>query len=116
MRPLDKKSVNNLKSYIFSDGILFVGPRNLCIRFKKFCVENGVSVNHTDVFPIPASNTADVDTMDLDKFASSYSYSYGKIFTDHCEAICSTGYSLFVDDFQVFTLFICYVYSFSTKK
>ena len=60
-----------------------------------------MSVHHTDVFPIPASNTADVDTMDLDKFAPSGPSPQHKIFTNHCEAICSTGYSLFVDDFQV---------------
>ena len=71
-----------------------------------------MSVNHTDVFPIPASNTADVDTMDLDMFAPAGKYNDSvkqkqtKIFTDHCEAICSTGYSLFVDDFQVFTLYL----------
>ena len=93
------------KCCIFSDGILFVGPRNLCIRFKKFCVENGLSVNHTDVFPIPASNTDDVDLMDLDKFAPGDS-----IFTNHCEAILSTGYSLFVDDFQVTSQILDFIF------
>ena len=100
------------KSCIFSDGILFVGPSNLCIRFKKFCVESGLSVNYTDVFPIPASNTDDVDMMDLDKFAPPHSHhvSDNGIFTDHCEAILSTGYSLFVDDFQVTSQILDFIF------
>jgi hypothetical protein len=97
-----------------TDGILFVGPRTLCIRFKKFCVENGLSVNHTDVFPIPASNTADVDTMELDEFAPRTFDD--KIFTDHCKAICSTGYSLFVDDFQACDKWYDYIRSPAMKR
>ena len=76
--------------------ILFVGPDPLYVRFKHFCMGNGLTVHHTDV--LPASSSADVITMDIEKFAP---YGDDKAFSDNCNVIISDEFHVFIDDFQV---------------
>ena len=75
-----------------------MGPATLCVRFSKFCTENGLSVYQTEELPVPHPVATDVLVMDIEKFAPRDDE---KTFSNNCDVVCSEVYDIFIDDFQV---------------
>ena len=89
------------------DLIMKHGLQNVIITGGKVTLKEGYKAslkgNANNILPLDVNSVKDKG---VSEFAS---YEDG-IFTDHCEAILSTGYSLFVDDFQVTSLILDFIF------